>query len=432
MKVETNPLSPCRLRVVVNADAEETRDDYEAVVRQYLSRGRIPGFRAGKAPRDIVLRAYRPHIDQDVRQRLVGKLYRKAVEQEKIDVVNFVDVGDISFAPETGITFAMTVDVAPEFPLPKYDGIPVKAEDATVAPEKVDEQLARMRDGAAKYEDAKEGDTVAEGDLVSIDFSATSDGKPLFEGNDERGLGNGTGRWFQADSSTDPYIPGLAAGLQGMAVGETRDIAVTFPGEYPLETLRGKAASYSVTVKVIRKRHPADDAAFLEQYDAESLDALRERVAKDMQAAAERYEADRRRKVVIDYLLANADFDVPQSVVESETNRMLNEMLQNAASRGLQRDEIESHRDDILGSASAGARNRVKLHYVVDAIAKAESVSVSDEDLETRIREMAVRYQMDAAQLRGILEKREAIGSIREEIRADKVFDLLLGKAKIS
>ena len=435
MKVETNTIAPCRVRVAVKAEAEETREDYEKVVKQYVLHGRIPGFRAGKAPREVILRRYRDGIDQDARQQLIGKFYRQALDQEKLAVVGIIDVSDVVFSPETGITFAMTVDVAPEFKLPKYEGIAIKAQDTTVKPEQIDAQIDRMRDMAAKFEDAKEGETVAIGDLVQIDFEAKVGDQPLKDflgGEDTSNLGSGAGRWFQADNTADAYIPGLMPGVQGMAVGEKRDIDVSFPKDYPVEALRGQKALYATTVKVLRKRQPADEAEFLKQYGAETLDALRERVTKGMQAQADRMETDRRRQVVIDHLLKKTEFDLPQSVVESETDAAVRSMLQDGANRGLSREELDKHRDEILGNASTAARDRVRLRYILARIAEAESIKETDEDLETRIREMAVQYQMDASKLRGILEQRNAIESVRGEIRANKVIDMLVEKAKVS
>ena len=435
MKVETNTIAPCRMRVAVKAEAEETREDYEKVVKQYLLHGRIPGFRAGKAPRNVILQRYREGIDQDARQQLIGKFYRQALDSEKLSVVGIIDVSDVAFSPETGITFAMTVDVAPDFKLPKYEGIAIKAKDATVTDEQLESQINRMRDMAAKFEDAKEGEKVADGDLVQIDFEAKIGDQTLKDflgGEDPRNLGSGTDRWFQADNTADAYIPGLMPGVQGMAVGEKRVIDVKFPKDYPIEALRKQKAAYETTIKVLRKRQPTDEAEFLKQYGADTLDALKDRVRKGMQASADRQEADRRRQVVIDHLLKKTEFDLPQSVVESETDAAVRSMLQDGAQRGLSREELEKHREEILGNASTAARDRVRLRYILARIAEEEKIKETDEDLETRIREMAAQYQMDAAKLRGMLEERNAIENVRGEIRAGKVIDLLVEKAKIS
>ncbi|MGI6496808.1 MAG: trigger factor [Kiritimatiellia bacterium] len=435
MKVETNTLSPCRMRVVVKADPDETRQDYERVLGEYVAHSRIRGFRVGKAPTEVVLRTYRQDIDQDVRQRLIGRFFPKAIEEKKLAIANFLGFSDVVFSPETGITFAMTVDVEPDFKLPKYEGIAVKAEDATVGADKIDGQIDRMRDMAARFEDAKEGETVGKGDLVQLDFEARIGDRPLSEflgGEDPRNLGAGADRWFQVDPSANAYIPGLMDGVKGMAPGETRAIPVSFPDDYPVEALRKQTADYSTTVKRIHKRQPVDEADFLRQYGAETLDALRERVAKGMQESADRQETARRRQVVIDHLLKKTEFDLPQSLVEAETDAIIRDMLQDASGRGMPIEEIEKHREEFLGTASSSARDRVRLRYILARIAEEERVEETDEDLETRIREMAAQYRMDAAQLRAMLEERNAIESIRDEIRANKVLDLLLEKARIS
>jgi len=155
MKVDTRANGPCRVKLIVKAEAAETRPDYEEIVTLYVQKGRLPGFRPGKAPRPVVENRYRADIDADVRSRLIGKFYREAIKDAKLAAVAVVDVTDVIFSPETGISFVALVDVAPEIKLPKYKKIPLKVETPAVTDEQVNAQVDRLRNMMARFEEGQ-------------------------------------------------------------------------------------------------------------------------------------------------------------------------------------------------------------------------------------------------------------------------------------
>ena len=433
MKVEIQKAGDCRVKLFVNAGPEETRPDYEKTTGEYVKYGRIPGFRPGKAPLDVIARRYQREIDEDIRQRLIARFYRQAAESEKLNVANIVDVADVLFSPGTGISFVLTADLVPEFKLPKYQKLPVKFNTVSVDDAKVAQQLASLRASLTRYEPT---DTpVAEGDMVQIDYAATSGGKPLAEVVPDSGrLAGGTDFWTHA--AQPEFIPGLAGVLVGLAVNDTREHDVKFPKDFPGEAVRGVKARYTLTVKAVRRGAPPTDETLVQQIGFESLDALQARIRENLQRDAEREETQRQQQEVSDYLLKKCDFPLPQSVVAAETQRTLRHMLGEMGQHEGVSEYVEKNREAILNNASTSAANRVRLNYILGAIAAAEKIEVGEEEVGRQIASAVAYYSargekdLTPAKLRERLEAGEGLALLRQDLLNGKVIEWLLADAK--
>ena len=433
MKVETQKAGDCRLKLIINAGPEETRPDYEKITREYVKHGRVPGFRPGKAPLDVITRRYQREMDEDVRQQLIARFYRQAVEEQKLDVANIVDVSDVLFSPGTGISFVLTVDVAPEFKLPKYQKLPIKINTVSVDEAGVDQSMATLRNSLTRYEAT---DTpVAEGDMVRIDYTATSGGKPLAEAVADSGrFAEGTDFWMQA--AEPEFVPGINGVLVGLAVNDTRELDVKFPKDFANEALRGVKAQYTITVKAVSRGVPPTDEMLLQMTGFESLEALRERVRENLQDRAEQAENRRQRHELTEYLLKKCEFPLPQSVVAAETRRVLRHMLNEMGQSAEDTEFIEKNREAILSNAASAAKSQVQLNYILKAIADAEKIEVSEEEVSSHIAMMAEYLstrgpeKITPKQMRERLEGGDGMVLVRRDLLNDKVIEWLLADAK--
>jgi trigger factor len=429
MKVDTQSVGPCKVKVIVKAEADETRSDYEAVIKSFMQHGRVPGFRQGKVPREIVKREFHKEITEEVHGRLIRSLYKKAVEQEGIKMVSLLDVGDVLFSPETGITFSMTLDVQPEFDLPKYKKIPVAFEDPAITDDQVEEHLGRLRKAFAKFEDAPAGAVIEGGDLVSIDFAGLVDGKPVREVAPEaKSISEGTDFWLQVEE--DRFLPEIVEALKGMKPGETQEVKFKFDKEQPLEALRGKKAVYTLTVKTARKCVLPTDEELLKQVKLESLDKLREQTRANLAESAERAEKNRREQTVIEHLLKKADFDLPESQVADEISATLDRMANEAHYRGLKREDLEKNREAIIENATTTAKRQLRLRYVLGHIAEQEKIEVSSAEVDQKIVELSADFRTKPEQLRAQIEKNGRMETLRSQIRDEKTMQFLLAEAK--
>jgi trigger factor len=429
MKVDTLNVGACKVKVIVKAEAEETRPDYEDVLKSFLQHGRVPGFRQGKVPREIIKRDFHKEITEEVQGRLFRSLYRKALEQEKIKLVSLRDVGDMLFSPETGITFAMTLEVQPEFDLPKYKKIPITFEDPVVTEEQVDEHVDRLRKAFAKFEEAPAGHAVEAGDLVSIDFAGLIDGQPVKElAPEAKAISDGTDFWTQVEE--DRFLPEIVTALKGMTAGESAEVKFKFDKEQPIAALRGKKAVYSVTVKSVRMRVLPKDEELLAQVKIESLDKLREQTRKNLSESAQQAEKQRREQTLIEFLLKKTEFDLPESQVSDEINTTMDRMMNEAHYRGLTREDLEKNREAIIENATASAKRQLRVRYVLGRIADQEQIALTDAEVDQKIAELSVEFRMKPEQLRAQIEKNERMDTLRAQIRDEKTMRFLLEEAK--
>jgi trigger factor len=428
MKVDTKNSGACRVKLIVKAEAAETRPDYEEIVNLYVQKGRLPGFRPGKAPRPVVEHRYRADIDADVRNRLIGKFYREAIKDAKLAAVAVMDVTDVIFSPETGISFVALVDVAPEFKLPKYKKIPLKIETPVVTDDQVKAQVDRFRNMMARYEDASD-QPAARGDLICIDYTGTCDGKPLQESvPDAAGIAGGVDFWAHVDEPE--FIPGLALALEGLKSGDTKEIKVKFEKDFHLEALRGRKVEYHVMAKNVRRRILPSDEDVCQRTGFANLDELRVRSRKELLAAAEQREQARQQQEVVDFLLKRTEFDLPESVVAEETNLTVRSMVRDIVGRGATHEDIAKNREAIQGAAASAAKERVRLRYILSRIAEEEKIQVADAEVDQRLQVMAAQYRMPVEKLRATIEERHGFESLTADIRNEKALAQLVEEAK--
>lgn len=392
MKTETKNLDKCQVQLAVALDADAANAVVKDVEKQFMRDARLPGFRPGKVPLALIRKNFGTELENAIREDLVKRNLRAALEDAKLADV-FVAVAELRDVAHNadGANFTLVVEVKPTFKIPAYKGLKVTFNDTTVKDEAVQEQLRKLREACAKFEDAKEGDAADEGDFVQFDYAGTVDGKPILEiAPDAKVFAEGKGFWTQF--SEGRFIPEVLDALKGMKVGESKaDVKVKFDKAFANEALRGKKAVYTVTLKGLRRRVLPDDAAFLEQLkpqfkeNADSIEKLAAYVRGQMQKAADDSEAKRRENEVVDLLLKKVDFDVPVSQVRQTRDHILGEFAQRALYSGLDAKYFEADREKILKDAEDAAVRQVRLWYVVDAIAKAEKLDGDSEEVGKKV-----------------------------------------------
>ena len=435
MKFETKESSPCVMALSVKAEADETKAPYQKVLNVFMREASIPGFRKGKVPLNIIKQKFQQEIAHECQQACFSEFYPKALKESGLDAVNLQNVTDVLFTPETGFSCTALVEVKPTFDLPKYKKLAIKAGDATVTDEQVTEHVESFRKAFAKFEDAKEGDAIAEGDFVQFDYAGALDDKaktPLAEvAPDQKAVCGATGFWTQLEEGR--FLPEILDALKGMKAGETKDdVKVKFPKDNAPEALKGKKCVYTITVKGFRRRTLPDDATFAADAKAESLDALRAQIREQMEKDAAAAELENRKGQAIELLLKKADFAVPPSLVQRQIQSYLQDLAQRAQYSGMSADYIEQNRDKILADAEANAVRQVRLSYILLGIAKAENIEATDADVNAGLEKMAAgsNGKTTAADLLKQLQEHDQVDLYKEQLRAEKAIDLILSEAK--
>ena len=389
MKTSSKSLEKCQVKVSVTLDAEEMKGIVKDVEGVFLREAQLPGFRKGKVPINVIRKEFADGLKQEIQRAMFQKKYADALKAEEIDEVALADVQDVKF-DEKGGSFTAIVEQKPKFKLPTYKGLKVEFKDAKVEDAAVRDQLERLRAAYAKYEDAKDGEQVADGDFVQIDYEGTVGKKKILEINPEAKIvGEGKGFWTQVEEGR--FLPEILDALKGMKVGETKEgVKAKFDKESAPEGLKGAKAEYTVTLKSFRRRILPTDAEFAEKAKAESFEKLTAQIRESMEKSAVDQEAIRRENEAVELLMKKVDFDVPESQVRRAMDGYLQELAQRAQYSGLDASYFEKNRDKILKDAEEAATKQVRLWYVLDAIAREEKIEAKDEEKGKKVIEFVL------------------------------------------
>jgi trigger factor len=420
MKVAVEQVGPCRKALRIEVPAEQVTAEYQKVIKEIAGGARVPGFRQGKAPAAVIERQFSKDALEETRERLVPMAYHTALKQENLKPAAVVDVTDVQITKGLPLSFKVTVDVHPEYTLPSYRGIPATSKKVEVKTEDVEQILSNMRDRSAHFETVT-GRAAQKEDVVEIDYNGTCDGKPIGEvAPDRPELAQGKDFWVLLSEAMPEFLPGIKAQVEGMEIGQTREITITFPEDYRAKSMAGKTAAYTVTAKGIRERKaPELTDDFAKTVGADSVEALRTSIRENLVKTGENTELGRQKDEIVKWLVENA-------------RHIIQDVVQENVRRGVNKDDIESHREDIFSRASQSASERVKVNYILSRIADDEKVTVSDADVDQRVTEMAMRYGTTPERIRDELNKREALDGIRRNLRLDKAVDILHAAAKIT
>ena len=390
MKTESKNLEKCQVQLTVTLDAAETKECVKKVEREFMRAAQLPGFRKGKVPVELIRKEFADSLKQEIERELFTRNYPEAVKAEALEEIAPVDVKDMKYG-EDGGSFTVVVDVKPKFKLPTYKGLKISEKDTKVADADVADQVERMRAAYAKFEDAKEGEEVAAGDFVQIDYAGKVGKKDILEINPEAKIvAGGEGFWTQVEDGR--FLPEILEALKGMKAGETKeDIKAKFDKESAPEGLKGEKAVYTVTLKSFRRRILPTDAELVERVKAESFEKFADSIRESMEKRAVEEEAARRENEAVEMLLKKVDFDVPQSQVRRAMDGYLQEFAQRAQYSGLSAEYFEKNRDKILKDAEEAAERQVRLWYVLEAIAAEEKIEAKDEEKGRKVIEFVLQ-----------------------------------------
>ena len=389
MKTSSKSQDKCQVKLSVTLEADEMNAIVKDVEKVFLREAQLPGFRKGKVPLQVIRKEFADGLKQEIQRAMFQKNYPEAIKAEKIDEVALANVEDLKY-DENGGSFVAIVEIKPKFKLPTYKGLKIEFKDAKVDDAAVTDQLERLRAAYAKYEDAKEGEAVQDGDFVQIDYEGMVGKKKILEINPEAKIvAEGKGFWTQVEEGR--FLPEILDAVKGMKAGETKEgIKAKFDKEAAPEGLKGEKATYTVTLKSFRRRILPDDKEFAEKAKAESFEKLQATIRESLEKSAVDQEAMRRENEAVELLMKKVDFDVPESQVRRAMDGYLQELAQRAQYSGLNAEYFEKNRDKILKDAEAAATKQVRLWYVLEEIAKAEKIEAKDEEKGKKVIEFVL------------------------------------------
>lgn len=430
MNVSVETLAPCKKLLRVELDAKSVDETFDAITKDFQKEASLPGFRPGKAPRAMVVKKYAAEIRDEARRKLIGGQYEQALQAQKIQVIGQPDIEEIQFEKGQNLIFAATIETAPDFQLPEYKGIAAKLEAKSVTEADVTKALDMLRGQHAKFE------TVARelqmGDVAVVNYTGTSEGQPLTSlAPTAKGLTEQKAFWIEI--KTGSFIPGFSEQLVGARAGEQRTVNVDFPADFVAKDLQGRQAVYQVEVLEVKEKIlPELNDELAQKYGAENLEKLTVGVRADLENELKYARAKSVRQQVVNHLLQQINFELPESAVAAEARKLVYELVRQNTQRGVARELIEQQKQEIYAAATGNARERVRLAIVVQRIAEQEKIQVTQEDAMRRAQAMAMMNQVPLEQFIKDLKARNGVNELFEQVLHEKVLELLEKHANVT
>lgn len=403
----------------------------EAVTKAYnKTKGKynIPGFRKGKAPKVVIETQYGKGVFyNDAIEMLFPEVYPTALDELNIDPIDRPDLDVEEISKDNGLVMVVNVEVKPEFELGNYKGIEITKVDHNVTEEEVEATLQEMLNKNARLVSVEDR-AIENGDTAVIDFEGFESGV-AFEG--------GKGENYSLVIGSNTFIPGFEDQLVGKKAGEEVEVNVTFPAEYHAENLAGKAVVFNVKVNDVKvKELPnLDDEFAKDTSEFETLEELKSDVRSNLEKEAEAKAKNEMRNSLVEKVSANTEVEIPAVMVEQQIDNMLMELNYQLQYQGLNLQQLLSMtgRDvaELREERKADAQKLVKSSLVLEAIAKAENIEVSEEEFTAELTKMASMYNMDVEKIKSSLREND-IEDIKGQVKIRKTIDLLMDNAKIA
>jgi trigger factor len=416
----------CKREIELEIPAENVQKATEKVARDIARVARVPGFRPGKAPVALVRRRFADDIQGEVLQSLVPEYLEKALDEKKLVPVTRPEVDKVEFKDGKPLKFRAVFEVLPEFELGDYKSLTVHVDEIDIGDAQVEKAIEEMRERAAVFVPV-EGRAAGKGDSVSIKLMGTPAG-----GGDP----------VQADNilvhlGAEETLASFTENLTGATTGETKRFETRYPDDYPDPKLAGKTYNYSVDVLGIKeKKLPELNDEFAKEAAGENsgistLAEMRKKIRENLDAAREQQQKSQAQEKILEELVKLHDFPVPEALVESQMDTRLDRAVRSLAAQGVDPRAVNVDWVALRRRQRDRAMADVKAELLVDRIASAEKIEVSDEDVEREIATLAERSGESATSLRARLTKQEALDRIKSKLRSDKTIDWLYRTARI-
>jgi trigger factor len=412
----------CRRELDLEIPAEEVSKAMERVAKDFAKIARVPGFRPGKAPVSLIRRRFADDIKGEVLQDLVPKKVGAAVSEQKLTPVSQPQVEKLDFAEGKPLKFTAVFEVLPEFEVSNYKGLQIEMPAMDITEADVNKALEEMRERAAALAPV-EGRPVEDGDYVQLKLMGTpaGGGEPLRTDSVMCHVG--------AEETMAPFNENL----RGANVGDHKNFEVAYPTDYPDAKLAGKTYNYAVEVLGIKTKKLPDinDDFAKDVSDASSLEELKKKIHESLEHQRDHRQKELQREKVISELVKQHDFPVPESLVEHQMDVRLERVVRSLAAQGVDPRAVNVDWVSLRKRQQDRATEDVKAELIIDRIASAENIDVTDEEVQHELEHMASHGNESAEAVRARLTKQGALDRMKAKLRSDKTLDWLAQNAQI-
>jgi len=391
-------------------------DAYSGIQRK----ARIPGYRPGKAPRDLVETHYDKTANEEMLNKLIWECYREAVIQQNIDPVGYPVIEDVKFNKGEPLIFTVKVDVRPEFKLKTYKGIKVKEKSSDVSDDDIKKSIEQVRESTAQYKNI-DPRPISKGDYVVSNYECFSDGKQIDKNEN---------LWLYISDQLQPKE--LLGVLIGSEIGVEKEAEVTYPKDYQYKELAGQKRLYKVTPKQIKEKilPEINDDLAKDTGQFKDLNELKEKLRENLSVNKKLESKRDLENQVFSSLLKNHVFDVPESMVERQAGHLADDAKNKLLYQGYKKEDLDKEDTRLKASLKDKARDNVRLFFILAKIAQQEEIKVGDSDIDEKVEIIAKDTKEAPDVVKKRLEEKNLIDNLKEQIIHDKVVSFVINETK--
>ena len=413
MKVQVEEITPVKKTLKIEIPQEVVSNEFDVAYSDLKKKAKLPGFRPGKAPLSLLEKKFGPSVEEDIVRKLIPEYYQKAIKEAGLSPVEFPSIEKIELKKGSPLLFTATVEIKPAIQLSNYSGIPVARKEIKVTDEEVEQTLKRLQDEQGRLEACPDDHTINSSDYAIIDFEGSIDGKPVEQGKAE-------GYTLQVGSTTFPSE--FESSLLGKKKGDQIETDVSYPADYPNKEIAGKTVHFKVHVKEIKNKvlPPLDDE-LAKDIGLSSLTELKEKIKNTLLEQRNAQQEHDQKNILMKKLVEMHSFDVPESMVDRELHAMI-DRLQERVQQKMDHETLHKEYEPI-------AKERVKGTLLLNAIAEAEKIEVTEQEIDEEINRLAQRAKVSPQEAKRALYQQEGSleglkARIQEEKALNRVFSL--------
>jgi len=409
----------CKRSIEIEIPLEEVERAQERVTNSIKQRVRLPGFRPGKAPINIIKSRFEGEIRNEVLELLLPQAFRDRVQKDELQVVGTPDITDLKFEPGQPIRFKADFEIAPEFEIAEYRGLPVKYEEPTVSDDELEKRIEAMRESKAEYPNL-DPRPIENNDYVLVHLRSLG------------GLAEPIEQDVQIQVGAEETLPAFNEALIGASPEAVIELDVTYPEDYGQEKLAGKTVRFELTPKFIRSKElPALDDEFARDLgDYQTVDELRDAVRKSIFNEKQYTAQQTAKEELVDRLVERNDFPVPQAYVDRQIENQVRMQLRSLAGQGIDPNTIQLDWDKVKESQREKAVRNVRASLLLEKIAEREGISATRDEVDREVQRIARQEREAVAVTRARLDKDGTLGRISGSIQTEKTLQFLFDQAQ--
>ena len=431
MNTNIENINDTRKKITFSFDAKQVAEENDKVVKDFVKSAKIPGFRPGKAPVNMVVKLYAKDIKEQLERSLTGKAIDALNDIKEFDVYAVVDLKNEE--KDGGFRLEFTADIYPEVKLPESLATKVELEKTDATDEEIENAVKFHLNQRAKYNEVDR--EIKAGDFVRLSYAGKIDGVSVNELAPEMPLyADQKSTWEEAGNKEAPGIQGVVQGIVGMKKGEKKTLSHEFAKDVKNDKIAGKTAQYEVEIFDIREKEmPKLDAEFFKSFDVDSEEKFREKIKESIENEKKSNNEILKRQFAVEQLMEKTDFKLPESAVEDERHSILEEMMMRLLSQGASREDIEKNKESLFDNAGKEAEGRAKMRIFLNRVAKANDLKIDNEDMSRMLWQESMRTHTKPEDLiKQIQKDRARANRLRSDALLQKAINFIADKAEVS